>query len=51
MYFDGTPYYTNSTVPSVRFRYPMPLANDNIESLPNNQDRFLSFKARRAWLF
>ena len=50
MYLDGTPYYSNSTVPSVRFRYPMPLANDNIESLPNNQDRFLSFKARRAWL-
>ena len=51
MYLDGTPYYTNSTVPSVHFRYPLPLTNDNNESLPNNRDRFLCFKARRAWLF
>ena len=51
MYSEGTPYYTHSTVPSIRFRYPMPLANDGIESLPNNQERFLSFRAQRAWLF
>ena len=51
MYSEGTPYYTHTTVPSIRFRYPMPLANDGIESLPNNQDRFLSLKAQRAWLF
>ena len=48
---EGTPYYTHSTVPSVRFRCPMPLVNDDIESLPDNEDQYLSFRALRTWLY
>lgn len=50
-YLDGTSYYTNDKVPSVRFRCPMPLANEDVSPFPNDQGRYLRFKSQRVWLF
>ncbi len=47
-YPEGTPYYTHGTAPSVRFRCPLPLVNDDIESLPDNENQYLSFRALRT---
>ena len=51
-YSDGTYYYTHETVPTVRFRYPIPLANENASALQqfNENGRYLHFKSQRARL-
>ncbi len=48
---DGTFYYIHETVPTVRFRYPIPLANENAGLLLNENGRYLHFKSQRARLF
>ncbi len=50
-YSDGTFYYIHETVPTVRFRYPIPLANENPSLLLNENGRYLHFKSQRARLF
>ena len=50
-YSDGTFYYIHETVPTVRFRYPIPLANENASLLLNENGRYLHFKSQRARLF
>ncbi len=50
-YPEGRHYYTHGTAPSVRFRCPMPLVNDDIESLPDNEDQYLSFRALRTCFY
>ena len=50
-YPDGTPYYTHSTLPSIRFRYPIPFENEDFNQLDVNQGRYLYFKAQRTFLF
>ncbi|KAL9109804.1 MAG: hypothetical protein Q9187_008121 [Circinaria calcarea] len=51
LYPDGTAYYTHDTVPSVRFRYLVPLANKDVNPLQNDQGRYLHFETQRARLF
>lgn len=51
LYPGGTPYYIHDTMPLERFRFPLPLLNENIGSQCNEQGRHLFFKAQRAWLF
>lgn len=51
VYPEGNPYYINESAPSVRFRLPIPLSNSDIVSMPDNESRFLFFKAQHAWLF
>lgn len=50
IFAQGTPYYSHDTVPSVCFRYLPPLANEDITSLPDNQSRYLLFRAQRVRL-
>lgn len=51
VYPEGNPYYINESAPSVRFCLPIPLSNHDIASMPDNESRFLFFKAQHAWLF
>lgn len=46
----GNPYYLNQSVPSIRLRLPIPLSNHDNASMPDNESRFLFFKAQHAWL-
>ena len=50
-YSDGTFYYIHETVPTVRFRYPIPLKNENASPFSNENGRYLHFKSQRATLF
>lgn len=45
----GKPYYINESVSSTRFRLPIPLSNHDIASMPDNESRFLFFRAQHAW--
>ena len=45
----GNSYYTNDLVPSIKFRLPIPLFNHDIASMPDNESRFLFFKAQHVW--
>ena len=45
----GNSYYTNDLVPSTKFRLPIPLFNHDIASIPDNESRFLFFKAQHVW--
>lgn len=50
-YPDGTLYYVHKTVPSIRFRYPIPLVDENASLLFNENGRYLHFRSQRATLF
>ena len=50
-YSDDTFYYIHETVPTVRFRYPIPLANEKADLLLNENGRYLHFKSQRARFF
>ena len=51
LYAEGAPYYVHNTVPSVRFRYPIPLVNKNVRASLDDQGQHLLFRVQRAWLF
>lgn len=48
---NGTSFYTNEMVPTERFRYPLPLANEDTSALLIESGRYLRFKSQRASLF
>ena len=50
-YSDGAFYYIHETVPTVPFRYPIPLANENASLSLNQNGRYLHFKSQRARLY
>ena len=50
-YTDGIFYYTHDSVPSERFRFPIPLNNKDTNPLFDDNGRYLHFKSQRATLF
>lgn len=51
LYPEGTSYYIHDTMPSQRFRSPLPLSNENVAPQSNDDGRHLFFKTQRAWFF
>lgn len=50
-YSDGTFHFTHDTIPTVRFRYPIPLKNESGGPSINENGRYLHFKTQRSRLF
>lgn len=50
-YADEILYYTHKSVPTVRFRFPIPLANKDTNPLFDDNGRYLHFRCQRATLF
>lgn len=51
LYPNGTIYYSHQSLPFKRFRYPIPLEDEILDSPCDNQSRYLRFTAQRTWLF
>ncbi len=50
-YADDIFYYTHESVPNTRFRFPIPLDNEDTNPLFDDNGRYLHFNSQRATLF
>ena len=45
----GNAFYRHESVPFTKYHLPVPLSNYDVASMPDNESRFLLFKAQHAW--